>query len=347
MSNIKKFETPNDLLKDMMPAIKRALPQHKDPQRFATIILTVLNKNPKLMECTTGSLMGAIMLTSVLGLELGDHLGQAYIIPYKTKGVILAQFQIGYRGYPTLLTNSIIYAHNVYDGEKFHYQYGLNKDLVHIPDPKCSKNKIIASYAVIKNTNGFADFLVMHREELDKVKNVSKATESPAWKNWEGEMYRKIPLKRLCKTAPLSAEDKKKVMQDETTKIFTPGMKAEHVLDLPDETDWTNNQGSKYDKEPPEKKKAEVIPEQQIDEEPGTPYPTEEETTENMNDKNEKPTEEKLQKFEEELIKTFDGDADMVEKWLSDNTKEYREIFSVNDINSVKQLNTLKGKLRK
>lgn len=110
---------------------------------------------------------------------------------------------------------------------------------------------------------------------------------------------------------------------------------------------WEETETTKYDKEPPVKKKAEVIPEQQIDEEPGTPYPTEEETTEKMNDKKEKPTEGKLQKFEEELIKTFDGDADMVEKWLSDQTKDFKEIFSVNEITSVKWLNTLKGKLRK
>jgi recombination protein RecT len=285
--------------------------------------------------------MGGIMLSSILGLELGSHLGQAYLVPYNNKGTLEAQFQIGYKGYPILLTNSLIYSHVVREGEKFHYQYGLNKDLVHVPNPD-TKAKIIAAYAVIKNTNGFSDFLVMHREELDKVRNASKANDSPAWKNWESEMYRKTPMMRLCKTAPLSAEEKKRVMQDETTKRFKPDMNPDHVLDLPDETDWTG--GGDYDNPPPAiKEEKETIPEQQIDE------PEPEEKPKKKKDKGTydpeaKPPDEVLQNFEDELIKKFDGDSDMVEKWLYDNT--INNITFTGDIKSNKQLGFLKGKLR-
>lgn len=236
---IVKLSPQQNLLKKMYPAIIKSLPQHKDPQRFVGIILTVLNKNPKLMKCTLPSLMGSIMLSSILGLELGSHLGQCFIVPYDNKGRGLeAQFQIGYKGYPILLKDSLVYAHCVYEGEKWGYQYGLNKDIFHKPDPECiKKGKVEAAYAVIKNKNGFTDFLVIHADELEKFRKLSK---SDAWKNWDGEMYRKAPLKRLSKTAPLSAEDKRLISVDETTKYYKPDMDPQHLLDMPDETDWTN-----------------------------------------------------------------------------------------------------------
>lgn len=259
---IVKLTPQKSILKEMYPAIKKALPPHKDPARFVSIILTVLNKEPKLMACTRGSLMGGIMLSSILGLEMGDHLGQCYLLPFnntktingRKEKVLEAQFVIGYKGYPVLIKDGIVYAHCAYEGERFDPVYGLNKDLIHKPNAECiAKGKIIAAYAVIKLSNGFVDFLVMYKDELDKVRNVSKASDSPAWKNWPGEMHRKAPLMRLCKTAPLSAEDKKKVSQDQTTKYFKPDMSPDHILDLPDETNWMNGALVEPERERPPK----------------------------------------------------------------------------------------------
>src|ERR1035437_3927959 len=67
-------------IKDMQPEIARALPVHLDADRMARIILTVVRKTPKLMECTRDSFAGAILTGASLGLDFGN--GEAYLVPY-------------------------------------------------------------------------------------------------------------------------------------------------------------------------------------------------------------------------------------------------------------------------
>ena len=79
--------TFNSLLERMKPQIQAALPKHVTVDRIARIALTAYNSNPKLRECDQTSLLAAIMISSQLGVEVNTPLGQAYIIPYKIRGV--------------------------------------------------------------------------------------------------------------------------------------------------------------------------------------------------------------------------------------------------------------------
>jgi len=101
------YKTIQDLLKRMEPQIRKALPKHLEPERLARIALTEIRKNPKLLECSRESLLGAVMTAAQLGLEPGV-LGHAYLIPYwnnKTKSYEV-QFQIGYKGLLDLVRRS-------------------------------------------------------------------------------------------------------------------------------------------------------------------------------------------------------------------------------------------------
>jgi recombination protein RecT len=48
---------------------------------------------------------------------------------------------------------------------------------------------------------------MMNLDELEAARNQSKAKNSPAWKNFLGEMYRKTVLHRLCKNVDLDFEN--------------------------------------------------------------------------------------------------------------------------------------------
>ena len=87
-----------DMIKAMEPEIKKALPDIMTPERFTRMALSALNTTPKLIECTPMSFLAALMNAAQLGLEPNTPLGQAYLIPYKNKGVMECQFQIGYKG---------------------------------------------------------------------------------------------------------------------------------------------------------------------------------------------------------------------------------------------------------
>ena len=87
-----------ELIKAMEPEIKKALPEVITPERFTRMALSALNTTPKLNECTPMSFLAALMNAAQLGLEPNTPLGQAYLIPFKNKGLLECQFQIGYKG---------------------------------------------------------------------------------------------------------------------------------------------------------------------------------------------------------------------------------------------------------
>ena len=91
-------KTMQTYIKTMEGEIKKALPSVITPERFTRMVLSALSTTPKLGACTPKSFLGAMMSAAQLGLEPNTPLGQAYLIPYKNKGVDEVQFQIGYKG---------------------------------------------------------------------------------------------------------------------------------------------------------------------------------------------------------------------------------------------------------
>lgn len=79
----------------MKPQIEAALPSVITAERFTRMTLTAVGTNPQLANCTPESFMGAMMQAAQLGLEPNTPLGQAYLIPYRNKGKMECQFQIG------------------------------------------------------------------------------------------------------------------------------------------------------------------------------------------------------------------------------------------------------------
>lgn len=151
----------------MGPEIQRALPKHMDADRIARIALTAVRTTPKLLDCDQFSFLAALMQSAQLGLELNTGLGQAYLIPYGKQ----VQFLLGYKGLIDLAVRSgqykAIYAHEVFQEDKFSYSYGLHKDLVHVPSQN-PQGEPIGYYAVYHLKNGGYDFVYWTRERIEK-----------------------------------------------------------------------------------------------------------------------------------------------------------------------------------
>lgn len=77
------------------------------------------------------SFIAALMNAAQLGLEPNTPLGQAFLIPYKNKGNLECQFQLGYRGMIDLAYRNermqSIEFHTVYENDVFEYELGLNR----------------------------------------------------------------------------------------------------------------------------------------------------------------------------------------------------------------------------
>ena len=229
-----------DLIKAMEPEIRKALPSVITPERFTRMALSTLNTTPKLMECSKMSFLGALMNAAQLGLEPNTVLGQAYLIPYRNKGNMECQFQIGYKGLIDLAYRNDkmqnIQAHCVHENDQFEYELGLDSKLKHIPALK-DRGELILVYAMYKLTNGGYGFEVMSKEDIDNhAKKYSQSFNSSysPWKTNYEEMAKKTVVKKLLKYAPIKSDFATSVAQDETIKSF-----GEDVVDMSEIADET------------------------------------------------------------------------------------------------------------
>ena len=219
-----KSMTISDMVKALEPEIKRALPSVLTPERFTRMALSALNNTPKLKDCTPMSFIAALMNAAQLGLEPNTPLGQAYLIPYKNKGILECQFQIGYKGMIDLAYRNermqVIEAHTIYENDEFYYELGLNAKLKHIPAWE-DRGNIRGFYAIFKLDNGGYRFEVMSKADVDRfAETYSKAysSEYSPWKTNYEEMAKKTVLKKLLKYAPIKSDFRKALSLDETIK---------------------------------------------------------------------------------------------------------------------------------
>ena len=219
-----KSMTIPDMVKAMLPEIKKALPSVMTPERFTRIALSALNNTPQLQQCTPMSFIAALLNAAQLGLEPNTPLGQAYLIPYKNKGVTECQFQIGYKGLIDLAYRNgqmqTIQAQEVYENDFFEYEYGLEPKLIHRP-AFSNRGELVYFYGIFRTVNGGFGFSVMSKADMDTfAKTYSKAFDSSfsPWKTSYIEMSKKTVIKQALKYAPIMTEFQRALSTDETIK---------------------------------------------------------------------------------------------------------------------------------
>lgn len=221
---LSKNMTMPDMVRAMMPEIKKALPTVLTPERFTRIALSALNNTPALQQCTPMSFLAALMNAAQLGLEPNTPLGQAYLIPYKNKGTMECQFQIGYKGLIDLAYRNgqmqTIQAQCVYENDFFEYEFGLEPKLVHRP-AYSDRGELVYFYGIFRTVNGGFGFHVMSKADMDQyARNYSKAFDSSysPWKTNYEEMAKKTVIKQALKYAPIKTDFQRAISTDETIK---------------------------------------------------------------------------------------------------------------------------------
>lgn len=248
--------------------IAQALPKHLTADRMIQMAVTLISKNPKLKECSAGSLIGAIMQASILGFRPVEALAYCYLVPYKNKKVDNAgkehwvsevQFQIGYRGLMDLARRSgqikSIHAFAVYTGDEFSYSLGINPDIKHVPSEAQSKNpkELTHVYAVSHYKDGGYNFVVLTRKEVESLRRrnaMQKEEPAGAWKTDYEAMAMAKAIKQLAKYLPLSDELQSMVQSDESIidpKMFASDKSGEMVdIDRPDYEDAIIDPDERY-----------------------------------------------------------------------------------------------------
>ena len=218
----------------MKKQIAAALPKNITPERLTRIVMSTVQRNPKLLECEPKSFLACVMGCAALGLEPDGLLGQAYLVPFWSSkdGGLICTLIPGYQGLMKLARQSneiaSIDAHPVRVGDVFEYRYGADPSIHHIPaerpytvengELKWSEGwkpgAITHFYAVAKMRDGGVGFVVMPTWEVDQIRDESQGyqyaiknkRDSP-WTTDYDRMGCKTAIRRLCKYLPASVED--------------------------------------------------------------------------------------------------------------------------------------------
>ena len=161
-----------------------------------------------LQKCTVESIRNALVNIALTGASLNPVLQQAFLIPRKGKCCL----DFSYRGLIKIATDSggvlDIDATVVYENDlRFYYEMGLKPILKHVP-VLSDQGKPTHVYAIAILASGIKKFIVLNKEEIEKVKKSSLAFSKGADTPWKGdfepEMWRKTAVKKLYKLLPQS-----------------------------------------------------------------------------------------------------------------------------------------------
>ena len=146
----------------------------KDGQRFISAVVSAVQTNPGLQECTNQSILSAALLGESLKLSPSPQLGQYYMVPFndKDRGKV-AQFQLGYKGYIQLAIRSGQYKKlnvlAIKDGELIKFD-PLNEEIeVKLIEDEEAREaaETIGYYAMFEYTNGFRKALYWSKKKME------------------------------------------------------------------------------------------------------------------------------------------------------------------------------------
>lgn len=147
----------------------------KNGDRFIASIVSAVQVNSDLQECTNQSILSAALLGESLKLSPSPQLGQYYMVPFKNnkKGCKEAQFQLGYKGYIQLAIRSGQYKKlnvlAIKEGELVRFD-PLNEEIeVNLIDDEEAREeaKTIGYYAMFEYTNGFRKAMYWSKKKME------------------------------------------------------------------------------------------------------------------------------------------------------------------------------------
>jgi recombination protein RecT len=221
---MRQWKTPTDAKGlDRLGGLIMAQINHSLPRvlagagpRMVRALISEVQRNPGLADCTPLSLFGGVLAAAQMGLVIGGPAGEAYLLPFnnRKKNCKEVTLVVGYKGYVTLAHRSDrlrrITPVRVREGDRFEFTRGLENRLVHHPQ-RDNDRPVTDYYVAIELTNGGTDFehltvreATAHRDRFA----TSRQFKSGPWYDPDGfhEMALKTCVRKLAKRMPLSVE---------------------------------------------------------------------------------------------------------------------------------------------
>ena len=198
-----RYESIKQQLTLMQSQFAAALPPQVRPEKFLGVVLTGLRLNEKLQGADRTTLYGACLKCAQDGLLPDGR--EAALVMFGDK----VQYMPMLGGMLKKVRNSgevkKISVQVVYSADQFDYELGDEDRLTHKP-ALGDRGEAIAAYAIAWLKDGSRYCEVMSREQIEKVRSVSRAKNNGPWVDWWDEMARKTVFRRLAKWLPQSTD---------------------------------------------------------------------------------------------------------------------------------------------
>lgn len=225
----------------------------KNGSRFISSIVSAVQANPALQECTNPSILSAALLGESLNLSPSPQLGQYYLVPYdnRSKGLKEAQFQLGYKGYIQLAIRSGQYKKlnvlAIKEGELIRFD-PLNEEIEVnlIPDEnEREQAATIGYYAMFEYTNGFRKAIYWSKSRMVEhakkyspgyKRDLEKGSQYTFWsKDFDAMAYKTMLRQLISKWGIMSIEMQSAidadmaVIHEDGTKDYVETVNADYV----------------------------------------------------------------------------------------------------------------------
>lgn len=231
-ASTKKAPTPIELFQHnlqryeaaVLPALLNA--HGIAPAQFRQIVISEVKKNPNLLDAfisNPASMYASILAGAEIGLIPSELMGEFYLIPRYIDKKLSVTPLIGYKGLVSILLRSgkvtKLHAEVVYQGDEFKPIYGLEPNIIHVPDFNKPRNAglITFVYAVAKMSNGEYQFAVLSRESITAIKSLSRYNNELYFNDKDDPnhwMLKKTALLQLSKMLPKDYYGSKAVALD-------------------------------------------------------------------------------------------------------------------------------------
>lgn len=208
MSN-KQLEVIHSNLEKLIESKREAMPQGFNKTRFIQNCMAVLQDTEGIESAEPLSIARTMLKGAFLGLDFFNK--ECYAVIFNGK----VDFMTDYKGERKLARKySIhpvkdIYAKVVREGDEFEELIEGGNQSINFNPVSFSDMPIVGAFAVVRYEDSSMNYETMSLKELEEIKtNFSRKSKktgeySKAYKVTPGEMYKKIVLRRLCKSIEL------------------------------------------------------------------------------------------------------------------------------------------------
>lgn len=207
-------------------------------QRFISSIISAVNNNPTLKECTNESIFSGALLGESLNLSPSPQLGNYYLVPFndKEKGKV-ATFQLGWKGYYQLALRSGYYKKlnvlEIKEGELISWnplEEEIKIQLIENDDTR-EKTPTIGYYAFYEYLNGFKKAIYWSKAKMEAhatqySMGYKKKSGYTFWEKNFDEMAKKTMLRQLISKYGIMSIDMQNAFEGDMAFIKEDGSKV-------------------------------------------------------------------------------------------------------------------------